>query len=110
MTLCLFLVTVSNPFNSIYSHLLKAIIKSNKLVYALVLIPLKLNRMSDCKFYLCDNSKKYAKVMYYTHVISLGFLNVCMLGKQLALSSKIRITSKYRHKYAYNLENDFIKS
>jgi hypothetical protein len=27
----------------------------------------------------------YAKVMGYTHVRSLGFLNVCMLGKQLAL-------------------------
>ena len=35
-TLSLFLVTVRNPFNNTYSHLLK----SNKMDYTLVLIPL----------------------------------------------------------------------
>jgi hypothetical protein len=56
----------------------------------------------------------FAKVMDYTLVTSLGFLNVCMLGKYVCIvgyySSKIRITSKYKHTYAYNLENDSIGS
>jgi hypothetical protein len=84
-TFFLFLVRVSDPFNSTCSHLLKTIIKSNKLVYALVLIPLKLNRMSDCKFHFMRQLQKYTRVMDYTHVRSLGFLNICMLGKQLTL-------------------------
>ena len=44
-----------------------------------------LSHMSDCKSYFMLELQMYAKVMGYTPVRSLGFLNVCMLGKQLAL-------------------------
>jgi hypothetical protein len=56
----------------------------------------------------------YAKVMDYTHVRSLEFLNICTLGKYVRIegyySSKIRSTSKLKHTFAYNLYNDFINS
>jgi hypothetical protein len=56
----------------------------------------------------------YAKVMDYTHVRSLEFLNICTLGKYVRIegyySCEIRMTSKYMHKYACNLVNDFIES
>jgi hypothetical protein len=58
--------------------ILKDIIKSSKLDYALVLLPLKLSGMSDCKFYVMRELQLYAKVMDYTHVRSLEFLNICM--------------------------------
>jgi hypothetical protein len=45
---------------------------------------IELNRISDCKFYFMQEVQINAKVMDYTPVRSLGFLNVCMLGKQFA--------------------------
>jgi hypothetical protein len=48
--------------------------------------------------------------MEYTPIRSLGFLNVYMLGKYVRIvgyySSKIRITSKYKHNYAHTLDVD----
>jgi hypothetical protein len=44
--------------------ILKDIIKSSKLDYALVLLPLKLSGMSDCKFYVMRELQMFPKVMY----------------------------------------------
>jgi hypothetical protein len=65
--------------------ILKAIIKKQQTGQYTGTDTIELNRMSDCKFYLMQQLQMYVKVLDYTPVRSQGFLNVCMLGKQLAL-------------------------
>jgi hypothetical protein len=78
----LFLATVSNTF--VHTAHFKGYYKkaTNWSMYSTDNI--ELNRISDCKFYFMQEVKINAKVMDYTPVRSLGFLNVCMLGKQFA--------------------------
>ena len=42
-----------------------------------------LSHMLDCESYFILELQLYAKVMDYTPISSLRFLNICMLGKQL---------------------------